>query len=102
MPIRYDIAIDGNDLVFYNGDLVIAQSDTQHVIDTINAFPGWWKEYPFDGVGIMAYNKAPLNAQEISRKMKLNLSQDGYSAQDPSVKLSENGQLIINPNIQAV
>lgn len=35
-----------------DNDIQYALSDTQHVQDTINAAPGWWKENPSDGVNI--------------------------------------------------
>jgi hypothetical protein len=97
--MRYDIALNNNSLVIQNADFVFAESDTQHVIDTINAFPGWWKENPLDGVGLMKYMKGPANTQEINRKIKLELSSDGYSSKAPTVTLTSSGELTINPNI---
>lgn len=102
MAVRYDIALTNNDLLFRDGDLAIAESDIQHCIDTINAFPGWWKEFPLDGVGIMQYTKSPADLQMINRKMQIELTSDGYNPRNPNVTLSASGQLIINPNIEAV
>lgn len=45
MAANQDIALMHNDLLIRNGDFVIGESDEQHIMDTINAFPGWWKEY---------------------------------------------------------
>ena len=100
MAIRYDIALDNNDLLFSQGDLVIAQSDSQHIVDTLNSFAGWWKEYPLDGVGIMAYTKSPSNIQEINRKIYLEVGGDGYKLESPMVSLSASGQLLITPNVE--
>jgi hypothetical protein len=102
MAVRYDIALVDNDILFQNGDMVTSQSDEQHIIDTIEAFPGWWKQYPLDGVGIMAYMKGPANSQEISKQIRMQLLNDGYNANNPTVKLDSNGQLTINPNVEAV
>ena len=102
MPVRYDIALTNNDILFNNGDMVIAESDEQHIIDTINCFPGWWKENPFDGVGIMAYAKSPVNKQEISKKMRTELLSDNYNSKAPTVDLTADGKLTINPNIDPV
>lgn len=99
MAVRYDIQLTNNDLLFRSGDFVIGESDQQHCIDTINAFPGWWKENPLDGVGIMAYSKSPSDLQTITQKMRIELSSDNYSLKSPSVTLSPAGQMIINPNI---
>ena len=102
MAVRYDYALINNDIVFNNGDLYVVESDTQHCIDTINAFAGWWKENPLDGVGIMAYTKSPADRQEIGRKMQVELKSDGYVCRSPTVTLTPDGQLSINPNIQEV
>jgi hypothetical protein len=100
MAIRYDISLTNNDLYFKNGDLEIAESDMQHIIDTMAAFPGWWKEYPLDGVGVMAYSKGAANTQEINRKIGIELRSDGYNPRNASVNLSPSGELIINPNVE--
>ena len=102
MAVRYDIALNNNDLVFRNGDLVIAESDTQHVVDTLNAFPGWWKEFPLDGVGLMSYTKSPAEVQQLNRKILVELESDGYKIKAPMVTLSTDGQLYINPNVVEV
>lgn len=100
MAVRYDIALDDNDLIFYQGDLVVAESDSQHIIDTLNAFAGWWKEFPLDGVGIMGYTKSPANVQEINRKIYIEITSDGYRVESPMVTLSPSGELLINPNVE--
>lgn len=102
MAVRYDIALNNNDLVFRNGDLVIAESDTQHVVDTLNAFPGWWKEFPLDGVGLMSYTKSPAEVQQLNRKILVELESDGYKIKAPMVTLSTDGELYINPNVVEV
>ena len=102
MAKRYDILLDNNDLLFMDGDLVIGESDEQHIIDTVNAFPGWWKEYPLDGVGIMAYSKSSSALQELNRKIKIELTGDGYYLRSPIISLQPNGQLSVNPNIDAI
>jgi hypothetical protein len=97
MATNIDLSLDNNDVAIFNGDFYFAESDQQHIIDTINAFPGWWKEYPADGVGLMAYSKAPADLQALSRSIKINLQSDGYQLQNPSVVLDVTGQLIIDP-----
>ena len=97
--VRYDIALDNNEIAFKNGDFFTAESDTQHIIDTINAFAGWWKENPLDGVGIMAYSKSPAIIQDINRKCRIEIESDGYRLKAPMVTLSASGTLTINPNV---
>lgn len=100
--MRTDIALENNDLVFKNNDFVYAISDTQHVIDTLNAFPGWWKEYPLDGVGLMSYMKSNTDIQALNRKIKIELESDGYKAMSPVVSLTSSGKLTINPNAEII
>lgn len=96
--MNQDIGLQGNDLNIIDGDLVIAESDTQHVADTINAFPGWWKENPADGVGVFQYLNSGGQEQALKRSMIINLSADGYTVSNPEVGVNSSGQLIINPN----
>jgi hypothetical protein len=93
---RTDIQLLDNDLIIQNNDLVIGESDDQHIEDTINAGPGWWKENYTDGVNIRQYLKSK-NFQEINRSITLNLADDGYKA-SPIIS-NNNGQLTINPNV---
>lgn len=93
-----DFALQGNDLLIIDGDFAIAESDTQHVADTMNAFPGWWKEDPADGIGVLAYFNGPNTAQTLKRSIQMQLTSDGYKVSSPEVTVSSEGQLIINPN----
>jgi hypothetical protein len=102
MAINYDLALENNDLMIVNGDFFIAESDEQHIIDNISAFPGWWKENPADGVGILQYQNASGSEQEIAKKIKIELQSDGYQVTTPSVYFDASGELIINPNATKV
>lgn len=96
--INYDLQLQNNDLVINNGDFAIAESDSQHIVDTLNAFPGWWKNNPQDGVGLMQYMKGSANVPELNRSIKVNLESDGYRCEAPVINLDVNGNLVINPN----
>ncbi len=102
MPVRYDYALNNNDLIFKDGDLLVAESDTQHIVDTMNAFAGWWKEFPLDGVGLMSYSKSNVDIQRLNRKILLELDSDGYKIKAPAVSLSASGTLLVNPNVVEV
>ena len=88
-------------IAFKDGDLFIGESDAQHVIDTFNAFAGWWKENPLDGIGIFGYSKSPADIQTINRKTRIELESDGYIVKAPMVTLSAAGELVINPNVES-
>lgn len=96
--MNQDLALLGNDLLIQNGDLAISESDTQHIADTLNAFPGWWKENPADGVGVFAFFNSAGQEQTLKRNMQIQLSSDGYKVSNPQVSVTATGQLNINPN----
>jgi len=98
MDSRIDLKLDNNDVVIYNNDLVLVESDDQHIADTINAAPGWWKENPSDGVGVMKYFKGRNVQQELARSIQINLKSDGYNAR-PVISFDSSGNLIIDTNV---
>lgn len=98
MASRYDIALIDNEPIIADGDFVVAISDPQHIEDTINAFPSWWKQYPEEGVGIRSWIGSPSSAQEISKTIRLQLTNDGYQVVNPVVKFAPDGTLTIQPN----
>ena len=93
-----DFALQGNDLFIKDGDFAIAESDTQHIADTMNAFAGWWKEFPADGVGVFSYLGSSGQEQTLKRAIQIELKKDGYNVSNPEVNVSAAGQLSINPN----
>lgn len=98
MASNYDIALTNNDPMIVSGDFVIAESDDQHIIDTINSFPGWWKQNLEDGIGIASWQKGAAMIQELTKQLRIQLSSDGYTLDSPTVTLSSDGKFIINPN----
>jgi hypothetical protein len=95
---RFDIGLEDNDIVIENSDLILCESDDQHIVDTINAAPGWWKESFSDGVGIINYLKGRDVQQDLQRSIKLNLQSDGYKA-SPVISYDNLGNLKINANV---
>ncbi|MCW3126589.1 MAG: hypothetical protein JWO03_2247 [Bacteroidetes bacterium] len=93
---RYDLAWMDDDLDISGGDIYIALSDKQHIEDTIIAFPGWWKQFHQDGVGIWAYYGGPNRSQQLQQNVSLALQADGYTVTNPSVTYL-NGKVIVNP-----
>lgn len=100
---RYDIGVDdNNEIIFDNtGDIVFNESDESHVKDTINASPGWWKEYPMDGVGIMNYLGSSGRQQLLARKAQIELNSDGYQVGTPIINISTES-ITINPDASRV
>lgn len=97
---RFDIGLDNSgDLLIGADDFVIVQSDEQHIQDTVNAFPGWWKKDPLDGVGIALWRYSPANAQAMAKSIRLNLNADGYIC-SPTVTIDSAGKLVVNTNAE--
>ncbi len=93
-----DIALYLNDLFIQDGDFAVSLSDQQHVQDTIAAFPGWWKQNPTDGVGILQYINSTGQEQTIERSIKIQLSSDGYSVSSTGIEIDSSGNLTITPD----
>jgi hypothetical protein len=99
MATRIDLALNNNDTIIQDNDVLLAESDDQHIVDTINACPGWWKENFTDGVALLSYVKAKGIQQVLARSIKLNLQSDGYLS-SPAISYNANGQLSISTNVQ--
>jgi hypothetical protein len=100
MP-NQDFALRGNDILILNGDFAISESDSQHIADTLNAFPGWWKQYPADGVGVFNYFNSAGQEQILKRSIQIQLTSDGYKVNNPKVSVDGSGNLSVNPNATA-
>jgi hypothetical protein len=98
MANRLDLGLINNDILIQNNDVTIVESDDQHIVDCINALPGWWKENPTAGVGITSYLKSRNAGQVLSRITKLQLTADGYTCR-PTTSVDSKGELILNPNV---
>lgn len=96
--VNQDIALSGGDLLIIAGDLAVSESDVQHISDNINAFPGWWKEFPALGVGILQYLNSAGQEQTIKKQIRINLTADGYQVGNPSVTTDAAGLTSINPD----
>ena len=95
---RYDLQSDKDGLIISNNDLFYDISDTQHVQDTLNAAPGWWKENFSDGVDIRSFVNSSQQEQILARKIKLQLESDLYTVTNPKVFYDVEGKLNIEPN----
>lgn len=95
---RFDIlSAENGDLLVSDNDLVFGASDTQHIQDTINAAPGWWKEHFTDGVNIFTYLNSSGQEQVLCRSVKIQLESDLYTVVNPTAQYSSDSKLILNP-----
>ena len=84
---RQDFKLDSNVLVIKNNDLVIGESDQQHITDLINSHYGWFREFPLLGAGASDYQNAPsTDLPKFESAIKEALKTDGYQKK---VKINE-------------
>jgi len=96
--MRYDVKFVNHDLDLSTGDIEFDVSDIQHVEDTINAAPGWWKSNPTDGVNISADLSGPPDIQDKTKRIKQQLQIDGYRVGNPKITFNARGRMTINPD----
>ena len=69
---------DDGDLIIKNGDIVIGESDYQHIQDIIIAAPGDYKQYPLIGANIRMQQNGSIDG-DFRKLLRLQLESDGYS-----------------------
>lgn len=80
--MRTDILHNDGELLFADGDLMVGQSDEQHVQDIVLSQKGEWKEHPLCGFGAINYIKSRVTTSEFKRDLKIQLEYDGYNNVD--------------------
>lgn len=80
------------------GDFVMVPSDSQHILDLLQSYPGWWKNAPSVGIGLSAKLKGKFNAATVEGFIKQGLEADGYQVGRPLVTINANGAATIKPN----
>ncbi len=93
---------DNNELIIKNGDFVVGKSDKQSIRSILNAFPGWWKQYPTVGVGMMQYLNSTGKEQEIMRNIRLQLEADGFAIDTVIIEGLTTNNFSINTNAHRV
>ena len=97
------------DLLLVNGDLPIDTpglmpvgfSDEQHQVDAFNAMPGEWKQFIFNGIGVLRYLKSNSgNNQELNKQSRIALQRDGYNVGVIKITYDDTGKMHINTNSQ--
>jgi hypothetical protein len=76
---RKDFKLESNILTIKNNDLVIGQSDQQHISDLINSHLGWYREFPLVGASASDYINSPASdIPKFESAIKESLKSDGY------------------------
>ena len=72
-----DILIN-DDISFKDGDLVVDESDAQHIEHILTAKPGHFYQFPTLGVGFLDQIKASVDKPALKQSIKQNLEADNY------------------------
>ena len=72
-----DILIN-EDIEIKNGDLVVGESDAQHIEHILRAKPGHFYQYPTLGIGVEDNIKGNISKQALRQSIKQNLESDNY------------------------
>lgn len=91
MATAKDFKTDSDGDLYIDGDFVIAESDSQHIVDIITANKGAYKEYPLCGVEIDSYINSNASQLFLTNTIKQQLTTDGYGQID--VIFAENNSL---------
>jgi hypothetical protein len=75
LDATYDLAIGPG------GDLLVGESDAQHLDLLLQTFPGEWRADPLVGIGLVRYLNSPYGpaqAAAFGREVTIQLVRDGY------------------------
>ena len=78
-------------------DIVIGESDIQHIEDIAISFRGEWKQYPFVGTGIGSFLKLSNPIPKLLATAQLQYTGDGYVS-SPQASFDASGDLSFNAN----
>lgn len=93
---RKDILLDDDFNMQADGhDLLIGESDNQHVSFLLMSPKSSFKEFPTVGCGLEMWRKRPFSSvNSMRREIKVQLKNDGYKVAD--FELNETGETILN------
>lgn len=68
-----------DDLQIKAGDVLVSESDAQHVDHILRADKGHFRQHPLLGVGINNYRGASVGREELKRNISLQLRSDNIN-----------------------
>jgi hypothetical protein len=85
-----------DDLVISGGDLLVDNSDGQHIEHIFRADRGQFRQWPLVGVGLQKQDNGSTNPQELKQEAKLQLRADGYNVKGISIATGETLGIEVN------
>lgn len=78
MPVTDFLLDETGDLaVSLDGDLVVGESDSQHLADLLVSVKGEWKQWPLVGVGLLLYLMDDASDTELKHEIDTQAAYDG-------------------------
>ena len=65
-----------------DGDIIVGESDAQHIEHILIANTGQFYQFPTLGVGVIDNIKGTINQQSFKQRIKRNLELDNYRVKD--------------------
>lgn len=65
-----------------DGDIIVGESDAQHIEHILIANTGQFYQFPTLGVGVIDNIKGTINQQSFKQRIKRNLESDNYRVKD--------------------
>lgn len=95
-----DIILEDNTFKpkFKDGDLVVAESDPQHIDWLLRSLPGQWYQFPKIGINIKKFTLATVSTQEIEQAVREGLLSDNYNVKDVIITPEEDGLFRVTTN----
>ena len=101
MAARYDLQLTASgDLDLAAATLGLQPSDLQHQKDMFSSFPGEWKQFPNNGLGLARYLKTgnPRKINTLKNQARQQLQADGYDVGSMQIVFNNSGIMQIKTN----
>ena len=89
-----DIIFESDDLVIFNGDLKVIESDQMHIEHILRAEKGHFREQPLLGVGIENNLNGPISQSQLKQDIKIQLIKDNYAVKQ--ILVNEEFEISVN------
>jgi len=80
-----DILLDTNGLQINSGDLVVNDSDQQHIEHILRASKGQFAQFPTIGVGMQYYVAGSISPQALKKDISLQLRVDNFKVRTVTI-----------------
>jgi len=84
------------DITIQNGDILVGNSDSQHVEHIVIADKGHYRQHPLLGVGLLRYMNGNINPVALEQEIQMNLESDNYIVNEIQIDPNDLAQIDID------